>query len=52
LLHLAAQLREHGYAPAILESDILDLDFDGVAERIIGAAPKYVGITFDPTPPG
>jgi len=45
LLHLAAQVREHGYEPTILESDILDLDFDGVAERIIAAAPKYVGIT-------
>lgn len=45
LLHLAAQVREHGYEPTIVESDILDLDFDGVAEKIIAAAPKYVGIT-------
>ena len=45
LLHLAAQVREHGYEPTIVESDILDLDFDGVAERIIAAAPTYVGIT-------
>jgi anaerobic magnesium-protoporphyrin IX monomethyl ester cyclase len=45
LLHLAAQVREHGYEPTILESDILGLDFDGVADRIISAAPTYVGIT-------
>ncbi len=45
LLHLAAQVREHGFEPTIIESDILDLDFDGVADRIIAAAPKYVGIT-------
>lgn len=37
LLHLAAQVREVGYEPTILESDILDLDFDGVADRIIAA---------------
>lgn len=45
LLHLAAQAREHGYEPTIVESDILDLDFDSVAEKIISAAPKFVGIT-------
>jgi radical SAM superfamily enzyme YgiQ (UPF0313 family) len=45
LLHLAAQVRQHGYEPTILESDILGLDFDGVADRIIAAAPAYVGIT-------
>ena len=45
LLHLAAQVRQHGFEPTIIESDILDLDFDGVAERIIEAAPPFVGIT-------
>jgi hypothetical protein len=45
LLHLAAQVRQHGYDPTIVESDILDLDFDGVADRIIAAAPPFVGIT-------
>src|SRR3954466_2921746 len=45
LLHLAAQARDHGYTPTILESDILDLDFDGVARRIIHERPPYVGIT-------
>lgn len=45
LLHLAAHVREHGFEPTILESDILDLDFDGVADRIIADAPAYVGIT-------
>jgi radical SAM superfamily enzyme YgiQ (UPF0313 family) len=45
LLHLAAMAREHGYEPTIIESDILDLDFDGVADRIIADAPPVVGIT-------
>lgn len=45
LLHLAAEVRLHGYTPAIIESDILDLDNDAVARRIIAARPKYVGIT-------
>ena len=45
LLHLAAHVREHGFEPTILESDILDLDFDAVADRIIADAPPYVGIT-------
>ena len=45
LLHLAAHVREHGYEPTILESDILDLDFDAVADTIIAARPPFVGIT-------
>ena len=45
LLHLAAEVRAHGYTPTILESDILDLDADAVAARVIAAAPAYVGIT-------
>jgi radical SAM superfamily enzyme YgiQ (UPF0313 family) len=45
LLHLAAEVRLHGYEPAIIESDIFDLDAEQVAERVIAAAPAYVGIT-------
>lgn len=45
LLHLAAQVREHGYEPSIIESDILDLDAEAVADRVIAARPAYVGIT-------
>src|SRR3954447_23211695 len=45
LLHLAAEVRQHGYMPAILESDILGLDADAVAKRVIKARPRFVGIT-------
>jgi len=45
LLHLAAEVRLHGYTPSILEGDILELDNDQVAERVIAGRPKYVGIT-------
>lgn len=45
LLHLAAEARQHGYEPSIIESDVLDLDVDGVAARIIAERPAYVGIT-------
>lgn len=45
LLHLAAEVREHGYEPAIIESDILGLDADEVADRVIAAKPRFVGIT-------
>ena len=45
LLHLAAQVREHGYVPSIIESDILDLDAEAVADRVIAERPAYVGIT-------
>src|ERR1700675_2846164 len=45
LLHLAAEVREHGYEPSIIESDILGLDADEVADRVIEARPRYVGIT-------
>ena len=45
LLHLAAEVRQHGYDPTILESDILDLDAAAVAERVIAMRPAYVGIT-------
>ena len=45
LLHLAAQVREHGFDPSIIESDILDLDAEAVADRVIAARPAFVGIT-------
>jgi radical SAM superfamily enzyme YgiQ (UPF0313 family) len=45
LLHLAAEVRQHGYAPSIIESDIFNLDVEQVAERVIAEAPAYVGIT-------
>ncbi len=45
LLHLAAEVRQHGYEPDIIEADILDLDADAVAARVIAAKPQYVGIT-------
>lgn len=45
LLHLAAEVREHGYEPTIIESDILGLDAGAVAKRVIAMKPKYVGIT-------
>jgi len=45
LLHLAAEVRQHGYEPSIIESDILGLDADAVAKRVIRARPRFVGIT-------
>lgn len=45
LLHLAAQVRLDGYQAAIIESDIEKLSPSQVAERIIQAKPRYVGIT-------
>ncbi len=45
LLHLAAQVRSDGYTPAIIESDIENLDPAQVAQRIIDDGPAYVGIT-------
>jgi radical SAM superfamily enzyme YgiQ (UPF0313 family) len=45
LLHLAAQARLDGYQPAIIESDIENLSASQVADRIIQAKPRYVGIT-------
>lgn len=45
LLHLAAQVRQDGYLPTIIESDIENLDTHQVARRIIADKPKYVGIT-------
>jgi radical SAM superfamily enzyme YgiQ (UPF0313 family) len=45
LLHLAAEVRLHGYLPAIIESDIFDLSPDDVAAKVVAERPAYVGIT-------
>ena len=45
LLHLAAEVREHGYEPSIIESDIFDMTIDDVVAQIIETKPAYVGIT-------
>lgn len=45
LLHLAAEVRQHNFVPSIIESDILDLDAEGVADKVIAEKPDYVGIT-------
>jgi radical SAM superfamily enzyme YgiQ (UPF0313 family) len=45
LLHLAAEVRLHGYHPTIIESDILELEAAEVARRVITARPRFVGIT-------
>lgn len=45
LLHLAAEVRLHGYAPSIIESDIFDLSVGDVVRRVIAERPAYVGIT-------
>ncbi len=45
LLHLAAEVRLRGYQPSIVESDMLDLTADEVADRVIAEKPAYVGIT-------
>jgi radical SAM superfamily enzyme YgiQ (UPF0313 family) len=45
LLHLAAEVRLHGFSPSIIESDAFELDVDAVVERLVAAAPAYVGIT-------
>ncbi|MDH3510032.1 MAG: cobalamin-dependent protein, partial [Gammaproteobacteria bacterium] len=45
LLHLAAEIRLHGYQPYIIESDIFSLSVDDVVEQVLREKPKYVGIT-------
>lgn len=45
LLHLAAEVRDHGYQPTIIESDIFDLSIEQVVEQIAVEQPAYVGIT-------
>ncbi len=45
LLHLAAEVRQHGYNPSIIESDIFNLSVEQVAASVIRQQPQYVGIT-------
>ncbi len=45
LLHLAAEVRLHGYFPRIIESDIFDLDVAGVVKEVVAERPTYLGIT-------
>lgn len=45
LLHLAAEVREHGWVPSIIESDVFDLSVDEVVEQVVETDPAYVGIT-------
>lgn len=45
LLHLAAEVREYGYKPSIIESDILGYSLDDVVAEVIQKKPRYVGIT-------
>jgi len=45
LLHLAAEVRLHGYVPTIIESDIFNLSTDAVLEEVEKVGPAYVGIT-------
>jgi len=45
LLHLAAEVRLHGYKPSIIESDICGLSIDRVANQVVMERPAYVGIT-------
>jgi len=45
LLHLAAEVRQHGFIPSIIESDIFDLNVDDVARQVLAERPAYVGIT-------
>lgn len=45
LLHLAAEVRLHGYEPSIIESDIFNMSIDEVVARVTKERPAYVGIT-------
>jgi len=45
LLYLAAEVRQHGYQPSIIESDIFNLDVTTIVEKIITEQPAYLGIT-------
>ncbi|MHC5211174.1 MAG: B12-binding domain-containing radical SAM protein [Planctomycetota bacterium] len=45
LLHLASEVRQFGWEPSIIESDVADMDVDDVARELIATAPRYVGIT-------
>ncbi len=45
LLHLAAEVREFGYRPSIIESDVFNFSVDDVVGQIVAERPEYVGIT-------
>ncbi|MEK7483734.1 MAG: radical SAM protein [Planctomycetota bacterium] len=45
LLHLASEIRLHGYQPSIIESDIFGWSVDEVAKNVIQEKPAIVGIT-------
>jgi radical SAM superfamily enzyme YgiQ (UPF0313 family) len=45
LLHLAASVREEGYEPSIIESDIFDMSPDDVVDEVVKQRPAFVGIT-------
>lgn len=45
LLHLAAEVRLHGYEPSIIESDVFDMSVDDVVAEVVRQNPRYVGIT-------
>lgn len=45
LLHLAAEVRKHGYTPSIIESDIFDMTVEDVVAQVVAERPAYVGIT-------
>lgn len=45
LLLLAAQARESGYSPQIIESDLEGLSAQEVAQMVLEANPRFVGIT-------
>lgn len=45
LLHLAAEVRQHGYEPSVIESDIFDMTVDDVVAQVVAEQPSYVGIT-------
>lgn len=45
LLHLAAEVRQHGYQPSIIESDIFDMTVEQVVAQVELERPAFVGIT-------
>lgn len=45
LLHLAAEVRLHGYQPSIIESDVFGWSVQDVAKHVIAEKPAIVGIT-------
>ncbi|MEM1153040.1 MAG: radical SAM protein [Pseudomonadota bacterium] len=45
LLHLAAEVRRHGYHPNIIESDIFNMTIEDIVAEVVRLRPAYVGIT-------